>query len=92
MTRNIFLRKYLAYHMYKPMPMDEKISKNLKLDFSGPKGLLFCLKSTIVQWTGNELAGDDVTVKTLSWHLEISHILLILDQSALKYSWNNVRW
>ena len=60
MTRNIFLCKYLAYHIYKPMPMDEKISKNLKLDFSGPKGLLFCLKSTIVPWTGNELAGDDV--------------------------------
>ena len=60
MTRNIFLRKYLAYHIYKPMPMDEKISKNLKLDFSGPKGLLFCLISTIVPWTGKELAGDDV--------------------------------
>ena len=43
--------------MYKPMPMDEKISKNLKLDFSGLKGLLFCLIST---WTGKELAGDDV--------------------------------
>ena len=45
MTRNIFLRKYLAYHIYKPMQMDKKISKNLKLDFfRALKGSYFVLK------------------------------------------------
>ena len=58
MTRNFFLHKYLAYHMYKPTPKEGKISKNLKLGFFGPSSALFCLKS--VPWIGNELAGDDV--------------------------------
>ena len=35
-----------------------KLSKNLKLGFSGPKVLLFCLGS--VPWTDNELAVDDI--------------------------------
>ena len=64
-TQNFFLREYLAYHMYKPISIEEKFQKAQNTVFSGPKVLLFCLKS--VPWTGNELAGDDVkTVKTLS--------------------------
>ena len=58
MTRNFFLRKYLAYHTYKPTPIEEKFQKAQNTVFSGPKVLLFCLKS--VSWTGNKLAGDDV--------------------------------
>ena len=58
MTRNFFLRKYLAYHMYKPIPIEEKFQKAQGTIFSGPKVLLFCLES--VPWTGNELVGDDV--------------------------------
>ena len=51
--------------MYKPISIEEKFQKAQNTVFSGPKVLLFCLKS--VPWTGNELAGDDVkTVKTLS--------------------------
>ena len=69
--------------MYKPIPIEEKIQKAQNTVFSGPKVLLFCLKS--VSWTGNELVGDDVEN---CWLLQISHILLILYQSALKYSWN----
>ena len=42
MTRN--LRKYLAYHMNKPIPIEKKLKKNLRLSFSGPKVLLFCFK------------------------------------------------
>ena len=54
-----FLRKYLAYHGHKPIPIDKKQLKKLKPRFfSGPEVLLFCLKS--VSCTGNELAGDDV--------------------------------
>ena len=53
-----FLRKYLAYHMNKPIPIEEKIQKAQNTVFSGPKVLLFCLKS--VSWTGNELAGDNL--------------------------------
>ena len=44
--------------MYKPILIEEKISKSPKHVFLGPKVLLFCLKS--VPWTGNEVAGDDV--------------------------------
>ena len=58
MTRIFFLRKYLAYHMNKPIPIEEKIQKAQNTVFSGPKVLLFCLQS--VSWTGNGLAGDDV--------------------------------
>ena len=58
MTRNFFLRKYLAYHTYKPTPIEEKFQKAQNTVFSGPKVLLFCLKS--VSWTGNNVAGDDV--------------------------------
>ena len=55
----IVLRKYLAYHMYKPIPIRREISENLKNPvFSGPKVLLFWLKS--IPCAGNELAGDDV--------------------------------
>ena len=36
MTRNFPSRRYLAYHdMYKPIPIEEKISKNLKVGFFG---------------------------------------------------------
>ena len=44
--------------MYKPTPIEAKFQKAQNTVFSGPKVLLFCLKS--VPWTGNELAGDDV--------------------------------
>ena len=40
-----FLRKYLAYHIYKQIPIEEKIKKAQNTVFSGPKMLLFCLKS-----------------------------------------------
>ena len=47
MTRILsFLRKYVAYHGHKPIPIDKKQLNK------------FCLKS--VSCTGNELAGDDV--------------------------------
>ena len=52
-----FLREYLAYYVYKPIPLKGNL-KNLNIVFSGPKVLIFCIK--IVPWTGNELAGDDV--------------------------------
>ena len=62
LTWIFFLRKYLAYGMYKPIPQRKNFQKKLKKIstrfFLGPKVLLFCLKS--VPWTGNELAGDDV--------------------------------
>ena len=54
----IFLRKYEACHVYKPIPIQENVQKTLKLFFSCPKVLSFCLKS--VPWIGNELVGDDV--------------------------------
>ena len=38
--------------------IEEKFQKAQNTVFSGPKVLLFCLKS--VSWTGNKLAGDDV--------------------------------
>ena len=44
--------------MNKPIPIEEKIQKAQNMVFSGPKALLFCLKS--VSWTGNELAGDNL--------------------------------
>ena len=52
-----FLRKYLAYHMCKPIPIEEKIQKAQNTVFLGPKVSLFCLKS--VTWTYNELAGEN---------------------------------
>ena len=52
------MRKYLAYHMYKPIPIEEKFQKAQNTVFSGPKVLLFYLKN--VPWAGNELSGDDV--------------------------------
>ena len=55
--------------MYKPIPIEEKLKKNWNLVFSGPKVLLFCLKSG--PWTGNELKGDDVENCE---NLQISHI------------------
>ena len=84
----IFLRKYLAYHMYKPIPIEEKFQKAQNTVFSGPKVLLFYLKN--VSWTGNELAGDDVEKL---WELSVDTFksltsLVILYRSALKYSWN----
>ena len=54
----LFLRKYLAYHTYKPIPILEKNSKNSKLGLLGSKVHLFFLKS--VSWTDNELTGDDL--------------------------------
>ena len=44
--------------MYKPIPIEEKFQKTQNTVFSGPRVLLFCLKS--ISWTGNELVGDDV--------------------------------
>ena len=57
---SFFLRKYLAYHMYKPIPIEEKFKKTENSVFSGHLVLLFNLKS--VPWTGNELATDDVEI------------------------------
>ena len=34
-----FFRKYLAYHMYKPIPKEEKFQKVQNTVFSGPKVL-----------------------------------------------------
>ena len=58
MTQNFFLRKYLAYHMYKLILIKEKFQKAQNMVLLHPKVLLFCLKS--VPRTGNELVGDDV--------------------------------
>ena len=52
-----FWRKYLAYHIYKAILIEEKFQKAQNTVFLGPKVLLFCLKS--VPWTGNKSAGDD---------------------------------
>ena len=58
MTRNFFLRKYLAYYKYKPIPVEERFKKNLKLSFF--RALKCSYFALSVPWTGNELAGDDV--------------------------------
>ena len=58
MTWQIFLCKYLAYYIFKPIPIVEKFRRALNLFFPGPRVLLFCLKS--VPWTNNEFAGYDV--------------------------------
>ena len=61
MIFSFFLRKYLAYHMYKPISIEEKLKKKTENSvFSGPTVLLFSLKSG--PWTGNELATDDVEI------------------------------
>ena len=52
-----FFRKKFGLSYTKASSDRRKVSKYLTLSFLGPKVLLFCLKS--VQWTGNELAGDD---------------------------------
>ena len=63
MTR-IVLRIYLAYHMYKPIPIRRQVSENLRTQFfSGLKVLLLWLKS--IPWAGNELRGDDEEIKTV---------------------------
>ena len=82
----LFLRKYLANHMYKPIPIEEKFQKAQNTFFSALK-CFFCLKS--VPWTGNELPGDDV-VNCEDSQLTLTSLtsLVILYQSALKYSWN----
>ena len=87
MTRHFLSRKYLDFHMYKPVP----IEKNLNSVFSAPEAPLFCLKS--VPLTGNELAGDDVeNFEKLSVDTNRSLTsLVILYQSALKFFYNNVR-
>ena len=82
MTRIFFLRKYLAYHMYRPIPIEEKFQKAQNAVFPGPKVILFCLKS--VPWTSNKLAGDNVENSQLT--LASLACLVILYQSALKYS------
>ena len=56
-TRIFFFRKKFGLSYTKASSDRRKVSKYLTLSFLGPKVLLFCLKS--VQWTGNELAGDD---------------------------------
>lgn len=58
MTRNLFSREYLDYHMYKSIPVAEKFKKHKTLSFRALKSSRFYLLS--VSWTGNELAGDDV--------------------------------
>ena len=44
MTRKFFLHKYLAYHMYKPTPIEGKFQKTENSVFSGPQVLFFVLK------------------------------------------------
>ena len=72
--------------MCKPILKEEKFQKVQNTAFLGPKVLLFCLKND--PWTGNELAGDDVenyekfSVDTYKYLTS----LVILYQSALKYS------
>ena len=58
MTRNLFSREYLDYHMYKSIPVAEKFKKLKTLSFRALKRSRFYLLS--VSWTGNELAGNDV--------------------------------
>lgn len=58
MTRNLFSREYLDYHMYKSIPVAEKFKKHKTLSFRALKRSRFYLLS--VSWTGNELAGNDV--------------------------------
>ena len=43
----LFLHKYLAHHMYKPILIGEELKKNSKLGFLGPEVLLFCLKCPV---------------------------------------------
>ena len=43
MARFFFLRKYLAYHVYKPIPKEGNFKKLKTRLFLGPKVLLFCL-------------------------------------------------
>ena len=52
MNEIFFLRKYLVHHMYKPISIEEKLWKSSSSVFTGPKALLFSLKS--VAWIGNE--------------------------------------
>ena len=44
MTRNFFLRKYLAYYMYKPIPIEEKFQKAQNTGFWVLKCSYFVLK------------------------------------------------
>ena len=75
--------------MFKPIPIEEKISNNFKLGFSDLKCSCFVFKS--VPWTGNEWAGYDVeNCKNSLLHKSLTSPV-ILYQSALKYSWNNFR-
>ena len=39
-----FLRKYLAYHEYKPIPKEDNFKKLKTRFFLGPKGSYFVLK------------------------------------------------
>ena len=39
------LRKYLPYYVYKPIPLEEKFKNYLNTVFSGPKLLIFWIKS-----------------------------------------------
>ena len=76
--------------MNKQISTGEKFLKSKARLFWGPKVLSFCLK--IVPQFGNELAGDDVKKGKLSVYTYKSlTTLVILFQSALKYSLNNVR-
>ena len=58
MTRFFFFLQIFSLSGVKTNSDRRKVSKNLKLGFSGSKALLFCLKG--VPWTGNELASNDV--------------------------------
>ena len=70
----MFWLKYLAYHLYKPIPIEEKFKLETRF-FSGSKVLLFCLKS--VPRTGNELVGDDIEncENSLLTFTNLSHLL-----------------
>ena len=77
--------------MHKPIPIEEKFQKAQNAVFSSPKVLLFCLES--VPWTSNELVGNNVENSENSQLTPYKSLtsLVVLYQSALKYSWNYER-
>ena len=82
-----FLRKYLAYHMYKPISIEEKLKKKTENSvFSGPIVLLFSLKSG--PWTGNELATDDVEIGENS-QLTLANLSHLL-KFCISQRWNTL--
>lgn len=53
----LFLHKYLAHHMYKPILIGEELKKTKNSVFWALKCSYFVLS---VLWTGNKLEADDV--------------------------------